>query len=57
VAISQLEMTANSTYWFEDNPKNGLPVLQGFPKKFTRQKSAHIRVLLAEKGCQTNGSM
>jgi len=50
-------MTVNSTYWFEDNPKNGLPVLQGFPKKFTQQKSAHIRVLLAEKGCQTNGSM
>jgi len=34
-------MTANSTYWMEDNPENGLTILYGLPQKFTQQKSAH----------------
>jgi hypothetical protein len=36
-------MTANSTYWFEDNPENGLTMLFGLLQKFTLQKTAHSR--------------
>jgi len=37
-------MTANSTYWREDNPKNDLRMLNGSLLKFTQQKSAHSGV-------------
>jgi hypothetical protein len=44
-AISRLKMTSNSTNWFEDNPENGLTILNGLPQKFTQQKTAHSRDL------------
>jgi hypothetical protein len=43
MTISRLKMTANSTYWKEDNAENGLPMLYGLPQKFTQQKTAHSR--------------
>jgi hypothetical protein len=35
MAISRLEITANSTYWREDYPENGLTMLYGLMQKIT----------------------
>jgi hypothetical protein len=43
MVLSCPEKSANSTFWFEDNPKNGLHMLYGSLQKITQQKSAHSR--------------
>jgi hypothetical protein len=35
-AISRRKITANSIYWFEDNPENGLTMPYDLPQKFTQ---------------------
>ena len=50
MTISRLKMTANSTYWREDNPKNDCTISHGLLQKITQQKDAHSGVWGADPG-------
>jgi hypothetical protein len=44
MTISRLKMTANSTYWRRDNPKNRLPMLNGSLQEKTLSEKTNMVV-------------